>query len=79
MAAPAPKLWWKSRTLWFNLILAAAAAAESGFSLLQPLLPVNAYAVLTFALAVGNAALRVITTTELAMRSAASDAEEPQP
>jgi hypothetical protein len=77
--AAAPKPWWHSKTLWFNLVVALLAAAEAGFSILQPLLPVNAYAALTFLLTVGNAGLRVITTTALAMRAAAPATEEPQP
>lgn len=62
------KPWWASRTLWFNLLVAVAAAAEAGFGVLQPLLPVNAFAALTFLLTVGNAALRVLTTSSLVLR-----------
>lgn len=64
------KTWWRSKTLWFNLVVALAAAAEAGFAVLQPVLPVNAYAVLVFLLTVGNTALRVVTTTALALRQA---------
>lgn len=60
-----PKPWWRSRTLWFNGICATLASAEASFGLLQPLLPVNAYAVLAFALPLGNAVLRVLTTAPL--------------
>ena len=63
--ALAPKPWWKSRTLWFNAGVAALAAAELGFSGLQPLLPANVYQLLVFGLVVGNAVLRVVTTTGL--------------
>lgn len=56
------KPWWASRTLWFNAVVAALAAAEASFSLLQPLLPVDAYQALTFALVVGNAGLRIVTS-----------------
>ena len=61
----AAKPWWRSRTLWFNALCAALAAAQAGYGLLQPLLPVNAYAVLAFALPLGNAVLRVRTTQPL--------------
>lgn len=61
----ATKPWWQSRTLWFNAVCAALAAAEAGTGLLQPLLPVPAYAALAFVLPVGNAALRAITSTRL--------------
>lgn len=58
----AGKPWWRSRTLWFNAGCAALAAAEAGFNILQPLLPVNVYTLLAFALPVGNALLRVLTS-----------------
>lgn len=62
-AAPAPtKPWWQSRTLWFNAVCAGLAAAEAGAGLLQPLLPVPAYAALAFVLPVGNALLRSATS-----------------
>lgn len=59
----ATKPWWQSRTLWFNAACLAAAAAESQLGGLQPFLPGGLYAWLAFVLPVGNAALRVITTT----------------
>ena len=61
------KPWWMSRTLWFNLAVAGLAAAEAGFSVLQPLLPGNVFQVLTFTLVVGNALLRVITSKVLSL------------
>ena len=67
--APAAKPWWRSRTLWFNLVVGLLAAAEAGLGLLQPVLPVNAYAVLAFGLAVGNAGLRVVTSARLIGRT----------
>lgn len=65
VAVPAPKAWWRSRTLWFNAVVAALAAAEGGFSVLQPLLPIPVYQVFTFVLLVGNAVLRAITSRAL--------------
>lgn len=73
---------WRSRTLWFNLAIAALAAAEAASGLLQTLLPGNVYGWLVFALTVGNATLRVVTTTGVCVRSAVrSDAisQEQQP
>lgn len=55
------KPWWKSRTVWFNAVLLGLAAAESRLSLLQALLPVNVYSLLSFVLPVGNVMLRFIT------------------
>lgn len=69
----APKPWWRSRTVWFNCICACLAAAEASLGLLQGVLPVNAYAVLSFVLVVGNTLLRAITTTALVGRRPASD------
>lgn len=69
------KPWWASRTLWFNAAIAALAAAEANFGLLQPLLPANTYAVLTAVLAIGNAVLRVVTATGLVWR-AVGEAEQ---
>ena len=65
-----PKPWWRSRVLWLNAAASALAALEANTGLLQPLLPVNFYSVLSVALAVGNAALRVITSQPLAARRA---------
>ena len=60
------KPFWHSRTLWFNTICAALGAAEASMGLVQASLPVNAYGALAFVLAVGNTALRVVTTQALA-------------
>ena len=57
------KPWWKSKTLWFNAIALALAAAESQLNLLQGALPGGLFTWLAFALPVINAALRFITTT----------------
>ena len=63
------KPWPHSRTLWFNAICAALAAAEASFNLVQPLLPINVYTLLAFVLPVGNAALRILTTTAIGPRA----------
>lgn len=59
------KKWWQSKTVWFNALMAVATAAEASFSLLKDALPVNAYAVLSFALTVGNVLLRFTSTQTL--------------
>jgi hypothetical protein len=66
----------RSRTLWFNGLVAGLAVAEAKVQLLQPLLPVDAYQVLVFVLVVGNAVLRALTSTGLALgaSSAGGDA-----
>lgn len=61
------KSWKRSKTLIFNALVLALAAAESQLHMIQPLLPVNFYAVIAFALPVINAGLRVITSQALAI------------
>lgn len=56
------KVWWKSKTLWVNAIVAMLVALEAGTGVLQPMLPVNLYTVLAVGLPIVNALLRVITT-----------------
>lgn len=65
---PPPKPWWKSRTLWFNALVLLLATAETQLNLLQPLLPVNVYALVAFGLPVMNAVLRMVTAQALALR-----------
>jgi hypothetical protein len=65
---PAPKRWYKSRTLWVNaFLLSVAMLADAVLALpaLQGVLPVSVYSVLAFVLPVVNAALRFVTTTGL--------------
>ena len=59
------KKWYKSRTLWFNLVVTSLVALEASFNMLQSVLPANWYAILYVLLAVGNAVLRVISTATL--------------
>lgn len=56
----------RSKTLWFNAVVAAMASLEAAFGLLQPFIPGNVFAYLTVALTVGNAFLRILTTQSLA-------------
>jgi hypothetical protein len=59
------KIWWKSRTLWFNAIASGLLVLESKTDVLQTVLPVDFYTIVAVVLPVVNAALRVITTTGL--------------
>jgi uncharacterized integral membrane protein len=59
------KPWYKSKTLWFNLIMAGLAALEASFSFLQPLIPEVYYGIFITILTIGNALLRVISTKTL--------------
>jgi hypothetical protein len=57
------KSWYKSKTLWFNLIMAALVALEASIGQLTALIPANWYAILATILPIGNAILRVISNT----------------
>lgn len=70
------KAWWKSRTLWVNAVVLLLAAAETQLNVLQPLLPVNVYALVAFGLPVMNAVLRLVTAQALAFKAAQAT---PQP
>ena len=63
------KVWYnriiRSKTLWFNFIVAIFASLEGIYSVLQPFVPGNSYAWLTVILTVGNAILRVVTKLPL--------------
>lgn len=59
------KPWYKSKTLVFNIVMTALLALEASLGQLSALIPANVYAVLATALAVGNAVLRVISTTAI--------------
>lgn len=65
---PPVKHWLASRTLIINAIALALLAGEAQLHVLQPLLPVNVYALVAFVLPVVNAVLRAITTTALTLR-----------
>lgn len=65
MSGATIKPWWKSKTLWFNAIALALAAAEAHLQLLKGLLPGGLFAWLAFVLPVGNAALRFITASAI--------------
>lgn len=62
------KLWWQSKTLWFNAICAALATLEASTDLLKPYVGNGLYVALAVALPVVNAALRVLTTQGVALR-----------
>jgi len=55
----------RSKTIWFNAVVAGLAALEAVWSALSAVIPGNTYAWLTVVLTVGNAVLRVVTTQAL--------------
>lgn len=59
------KKWYRSKTLWFNGIMAGLAAAEASAHLLAPITGDKSFAAISLAMVVGNAFLRVISTEGL--------------
>ncbi len=56
------KKWWKSRTLWFNALVATLGAVEASVHLVQPYVAGNIYGYGLLLLSVGNTFLRFLTT-----------------
>lgn len=63
------KAWWKSKTIWFNLIMAVLSSLEATFHLLQPIFGSSLYGVGAVFVAVVNAGLRVVTSQPIFVRS----------
>lgn len=63
------KVWWKSRTLWFNAIAGALLSLEAVFQVLQPLLGPAVYPVALVAITVINGFLRILTSQGLYAKS----------
>lgn len=61
------KPWYASKTLQLNAIAAALVAAEAHLGVIQPLLPVNFYAVIASALPLLNALLRMVTSKAITL------------
>jgi len=55
--------WYKSKTIWFNIIMTGLITLEASLSQLSNILPANWYGILATSLAVGNAMLRIISNT----------------
>lgn len=58
----------RSKTMWFNAIIAALLALEPVFGVLASVLPGNVYAISSVTLVMGNAVLRTLTTMPLAAK-----------
>lgn len=58
------KSWWKSRTLWFNALVAVLATLEASTGLLAQLFTPQVYPAVALSIALTNAVLRIITTTQ---------------
>lgn len=55
------KRWYRSKTIWFNLIMAGLGVAEINAKLIQPHVDGNVYAWGFYVLTIGNAMLRTLT------------------
>lgn len=75
------KPWWKSRTLWLNLLVLVLAAVEAKMQLLQPVLKVDVYTWLSFCLPLLNLVLRTVTAQPLTLgqQPAVEVTQEPKP
>lgn len=56
------KPWYRSKTLWFNTIVAMLIALESTLHVIQPYVPGNIYAYGMLFLVMVNAGLRIVTS-----------------
>ena len=68
VAVVSTKPWYKSKTLWFNVLVAALAALEASASMIKPFLKGNVYGYGLLILTAGNAMLRIITTQGLSLK-----------
>lgn len=62
------KRWCKSKTLWFNAIIAGLTALEASIHLIQPYVSGNVYGWVVLLLTVGNAMLRIITSQGISLK-----------
>lgn len=59
------KPWYKSKTVWFNILVAVGTALEASLSVIQGYFDPRVYFALIGAVAGVNVVLRFISTTEL--------------
>lgn len=59
------KPWYKSKTIWFNVMAAMGAAAEASLTVIQGEMNPNYFLALTIFVAGGNVVLRFISTQGL--------------
>ena len=62
------KPWYKSKTIWFNIIVAMLAALEASSAMIQPFVQGSVYGYGLLILTIGNAGLRIITTQGLSLK-----------
>lgn len=59
------KKWYRSKTLWFNVLCSSLLALEGVTGLLHPYVGQSFYVAMCVVLPIGNAMLRVISTEGL--------------
>jgi hypothetical protein len=59
------KPWWKSKTIWFNIIVALLAVAEAQSAQLAQMFTPHVYAYISVGVAAVNTALRIVTTAAI--------------
>jgi len=59
------KQWWKSKTLWFNVLVAAGAAIEMSISVIQGQFDPQVYLIIVGAVSGVNVVLRFVSTQGL--------------
>lgn len=62
------KPWYRSKVIWFNIIVAMLAALEASAAMIQPFIQGNVYGWGLLLLTAGNAGLRIITTQGLTLK-----------
>jgi hypothetical protein len=68
------KAWYKSKTMWVNLLVVGGAVVSGVVGLvptLQPLVEPNTYALLMFSAGVVNLVLRAVTDTAIGIKESA--------
>jgi len=61
------KPWYKSKTIWFNTVMAALTVVASSLDMFQSSLSPTTYAAISMFVGVANVALRTISTANLTM------------
>ncbi len=67
------KPWYKSWTIWFNILSVIGIVIEQYFDLIKPLVSDKAYAIIVIVVASFNLYLRVFVKTPLTLRKKEDD------
>ena len=67
------KPWYKSWTIWFNILSVIGIVIEQYFDLIKPLVSDKAYAIIVIVVASFNLYLRVFVKTPLTLRKKEHD------